>query len=69
MQIKVDVVPDPAFATQEPDDSVYPVGQAVVCNIEIEPDEFPPDIFILEPEPDNVNEPVSVSEQTPPDKV
>ena len=48
---------------------MYPVGQAVVCNIEIEPDELPPDIFISEPEPDNVNEPVTVSEHVPPDKV
>ena len=69
MQTKVEVVPASVFDTQEPLESVYPVGQVCVCVIEIEPLELPPDIFMLELEPDRVKEPFTVSEQVFPDKV
>ena len=53
---------------QAPPGTVYPCGQVCVCVIEMEPLELPPDISILEPEPDKVKEPVSFSEQIPFDK-
>ena len=69
MQAKVEVVPASVFDTQEPLDKVYPAGHSSVCTIEIEPVELPPDMFILEPDPDKVKEPLTVSEQVSPDKV
>jgi hypothetical protein len=69
VQAKVEVAPALVLATQEPLESVYPVGHSSVCVIEIEPLELPPDISILELEPDRVKEPLTVSEQVEPDSV